>query len=73
MGKTWFSLMGGAWEEVHPRSQKEILQKPTITIKLDALKFVPINSYWGERDFKNLKGWGSSEDLFENRPQYYQQ
>ena len=60
--------MEGAWEKVHPRSQKEILQKPTITIKLDALKLVPINSYWGERDFKNLKGWGSSEDLFENRP-----
>ena len=58
--------MEGAWEEPHPHSQKQIFQKPTLPIKLDALKFAPLNSYWREGFFQNLKGWGVSENLFEN-------
>ena len=53
--------MGGAWEETHSHSQKQIFQKPTLPIKLDALKFVPLNSYWREGGLQNLKGWGPLE------------
>ena len=38
MGKIGLPLMGGAWEEAHPHSQKQIFQ-PTLPIKLDALLF----------------------------------
>ena len=50
--------MGGSWEEAYPKSQKQIFQKPTLTIKLDPLKFVPFNSSWREGGFQNLEGWG---------------
>ena len=38
--------MLGAWEEAHSQLQMQIFQKP---IKLDAIKFVPLNSYCRER------------------------
>ena len=44
-----------AWEETHPHSQKQIFQKPTLPIKLDALKFVSLYSYWIEGGLQLLK------------------
>ena len=62
-GKAGFSLMGGSWEEAYPKSQKQIFQKPTLPIKLDPLKFVPLNSYWREGGFQNLRGWGAPQKI----------
>ena len=51
--------MEGAWEDAYPDSQREIFRKPTLPIKLDPLKFAPLNSYWREGGFQNMKGQGS--------------
>ena len=55
-----------------PLIKVNISEKPTLSIKLDALKFLVLNSYWREGGFLNSKGWGPSENLFDNGRQMYQ-